>query len=217
MDVNIDFTHSYLHIHINAYRLKEATNINKSLSVLGIVIMSLADMSDGKSRHIHYRDSKLTVRICVCSYVLCLICMYVMHVCGKSRHICYRESKITVRICVCSYVLCIYVHTHILIWCVCVYIYIHTHTHTHTSRNNSLPGCQEHTQTYIHNQRGIFMHTCIHTCSTGVVPPQRFPWRELQDRHHRQHLAMRQELRGDTEHTQIRTARETHQNSRYCE
>jgi kinesin family protein 15 len=41
-------------------RLKEASNINRSLSALGNVIMALADMSDGKARHVHYRDSKLT-------------------------------------------------------------------------------------------------------------------------------------------------------------
>ena len=32
----------------------------RSLSALGNVIMALADMSDGKARHVHYRDSKLT-------------------------------------------------------------------------------------------------------------------------------------------------------------
>lgn len=41
-------------------RLKEAGMINKSLSALGNVINSLVDVSEGKSRHIHYRDSKLT-------------------------------------------------------------------------------------------------------------------------------------------------------------
>ena len=41
-------------------RLKEAGMINKSLSALGNVINSLVDISEGKSRHIHYRDSKLT-------------------------------------------------------------------------------------------------------------------------------------------------------------
>ncbi|KAL3828638.1 hypothetical protein ACJIZ3_017440 [Penstemon smallii] len=41
-------------------RLKEATNINKSLSTLGLVIMNLVSMSSGKSLHIPYRDSKLT-------------------------------------------------------------------------------------------------------------------------------------------------------------
>nr|CCA25137.1 kinesinlike protein putative [Albugo laibachii Nc14]CCA25772.1 kinesinlike protein putative [Albugo laibachii Nc14] len=41
-------------------RLKEAGNINKSLSALGNVIMGLVDKSAGKNRHVHYRDSKLT-------------------------------------------------------------------------------------------------------------------------------------------------------------
>ncbi|KAF3323505.1 phragmoplast orienting kinesin 2 [Carex littledalei] len=39
-------------------RLKEATNINKSLSTLGLVIMNL--VSNKKSAHVPYRDSKLT-------------------------------------------------------------------------------------------------------------------------------------------------------------
>jgi kinesin family protein 15 len=41
-------------------RLKEASSINKSLSALGNVIMSLADISAGKSRHVPFRDSRLT-------------------------------------------------------------------------------------------------------------------------------------------------------------
>ena len=42
-------------------RLKEGCNINKSLSVLGSVINSLVEQSDGKKNvHIRYRDSKLT-------------------------------------------------------------------------------------------------------------------------------------------------------------
>ena len=41
-------------------RLKETKNINKSLSNLGNVIMALVDIAHGKSRHVHYRDSKLT-------------------------------------------------------------------------------------------------------------------------------------------------------------
>lgn len=41
-------------------RLKEAGMINKSLSALGSVINALVDISEGRSRHVHYRDSKLT-------------------------------------------------------------------------------------------------------------------------------------------------------------
>ena len=41
-------------------RLKEAGMINKSLSALGNVINSLVDIAEGKNRHVHYRDSKLT-------------------------------------------------------------------------------------------------------------------------------------------------------------
>ncbi|KAF3435686.1 hypothetical protein FNV43_RR22777 [Rhamnella rubrinervis] len=41
-------------------RLKEAANINKSLSTLGHVIMVLMDVAHGKPRHIPYRDSRLT-------------------------------------------------------------------------------------------------------------------------------------------------------------
>jgi kinesin family protein 15 len=41
-------------------RLKEAGMINKSLMQLGHVIKSLLEIAEGKARHIHYRDSKLT-------------------------------------------------------------------------------------------------------------------------------------------------------------
>jgi Kinesin motor domain/FHA domain len=43
-------------------RLKEAGQINKSLSVLGLVISTLADKSTGKGKNIvvPYRDSSLT-------------------------------------------------------------------------------------------------------------------------------------------------------------
>ncbi|KAK8964303.1 Kinesin-like protein KIN12B [Platanthera guangdongensis] len=41
-------------------RLKEASNINKSLSTLGHVIMVLADLANGRQRHVPYRDSRLT-------------------------------------------------------------------------------------------------------------------------------------------------------------
>ncbi|CAA7388358.1 unnamed protein product [Spirodela intermedia] len=41
-------------------RLKEAANINRSLSTLGLVIMTLVDIANGKQRHVPYRDSRLT-------------------------------------------------------------------------------------------------------------------------------------------------------------
>ncbi|XP_057787421.1 kinesin-like protein KIN-12D [Salvia miltiorrhiza] len=41
-------------------RLKEAANINKSLSTLGHVIMVLVDVAHGRPRHVPYRDSRLT-------------------------------------------------------------------------------------------------------------------------------------------------------------
>lgn len=45
---------------VTGERLKEAGNINKSLTVLGLVINSLVENSQGKNRHVPYRDSKLT-------------------------------------------------------------------------------------------------------------------------------------------------------------
>eukprot|EP00029_Vermamoeba_vermiformis_P010617 TRINITY_DN5621_c0_g1_i1.p1 TRINITY_DN5621_c0_g1~~TRINITY_DN5621_c0_g1_i1.p1 ORF type:complete len:1483 (-),score=519.00 TRINITY_DN5621_c0_g1_i1:38-4486(-) len=41
-------------------RLKEAGNINKSLSVLGNVIRALVEVANGRDQFVHYRDSKLT-------------------------------------------------------------------------------------------------------------------------------------------------------------
>ncbi|GBG65950.1 hypothetical protein CBR_g54242 [Chara braunii] len=41
-------------------RLKEAGSINRSLSALGNVIKALVEISEGKIRHVPYRDSKLT-------------------------------------------------------------------------------------------------------------------------------------------------------------
>lgn len=41
-------------------RLKEANAINVSLLTLGRVINSLVEISRGNTRHVHYRDSKLT-------------------------------------------------------------------------------------------------------------------------------------------------------------
>nr|XP_020019412.1 kinesin-like protein KIF15 [Castor canadensis] len=46
--------------HAEGMRLKEASNINRSLSCLGQVITALVDVGNGKQRHICYRDSKLT-------------------------------------------------------------------------------------------------------------------------------------------------------------
>ncbi|XP_037551279.1 kinesin-like protein KIF15-B [Nematolebias whitei] len=46
--------------HTDGSRLKEASSINRSLMCLGQVIMALVDVSNGKHRHICYRDSKLT-------------------------------------------------------------------------------------------------------------------------------------------------------------
>ncbi|XP_038142186.1 kinesin-like protein KIF15-B [Cyprinodon tularosa] len=46
--------------HTEGSRLKEASSINRSLMCLGQVIMALVDVSNGKSRHICYRESKLT-------------------------------------------------------------------------------------------------------------------------------------------------------------
>eukprot|EP00210_Caulerpa_lentillifera_P002145 g2059.t1 len=40
--------------------LKEAAKINKSLSTLGLVILSLGETKSGKTQHVPYRDSKLT-------------------------------------------------------------------------------------------------------------------------------------------------------------
>jgi hypothetical protein len=44
----------------NGERLKEGCSINKSLHVLGMVINSLVESTEGKTRHVNYRDSKLT-------------------------------------------------------------------------------------------------------------------------------------------------------------
>eukprot|EP00040_Diaphanoeca_grandis_P044292 m.270485 g.270485 ORF g.270485 m.270485 type:complete len:1035 (-) comp90404_c0_seq1:8-3112(-) len=48
------------HTKASGTRLKEAGNINKSLSVLGNVITALVHIEQGRDRHIPYRDSKLT-------------------------------------------------------------------------------------------------------------------------------------------------------------
>ena len=48
-------------------RLKEAGSINRSLSTLGNVITALVDICQGKTRHVPYRDSKLTFLLRVSS------------------------------------------------------------------------------------------------------------------------------------------------------
>jgi kinesin family protein 15 len=58
----IDLAGSERQTHTDAtgLRLKEAGNINRSLSTLGNVIRALVDVAKGRERHVHYRDSKLT-------------------------------------------------------------------------------------------------------------------------------------------------------------
>ncbi|XP_060781115.1 kinesin-like protein KIF15 [Neoarius graeffei] len=46
--------------HAEGSRLKEASSINRSLMCLGKVMMALVDVCNGRSRHVCYRDSKLT-------------------------------------------------------------------------------------------------------------------------------------------------------------
>ncbi|XP_060637755.2 kinesin-like protein KIF15 [Anolis sagrei] len=46
--------------HTEGARLKEAGNINRSLSCLGQVMTALVDVGNGKQRHICYRNSRLT-------------------------------------------------------------------------------------------------------------------------------------------------------------
>ena len=50
------------------FPFQEASSINKSLSALGNVIMALVDITHGKTRHVHYRDSKLTFLLRVSSF-----------------------------------------------------------------------------------------------------------------------------------------------------
>ena len=44
--------------------LREAQNINKSLSTLGLCIEKLTDGKAGSEQHVPYRDSKLTMMLC---------------------------------------------------------------------------------------------------------------------------------------------------------
>ena len=56
--------------------LQEAGSINKSLSALGNVIMSLVDVSHGKQRYVPYRDSKLTFLLRVRTMLQCIVCSF---------------------------------------------------------------------------------------------------------------------------------------------
>ena len=67
-------------------RLKEVGSINKSLSALGNVIMALGDIANGKSRHVHYRDSKLTFLLRV-SFGRCWISQILYHVCSHQLNV----------------------------------------------------------------------------------------------------------------------------------
>ena len=68
-------------------RLKEATKINLSLSALGNVISALVD---GKSKHIPYRDSKLTRLLQVCN--LCAV-QFLYAVCCSYKCVERKESE----------------------------------------------------------------------------------------------------------------------------
>ena len=62
--------------------LQEASSINRSLMCLGQVIMALVDVSNGKTRHICYRDSKLTFLLRVSPKIIQrLYCMWSYSVC----------------------------------------------------------------------------------------------------------------------------------------
>ena len=78
-------------------RLKETKSINKSLSTLGQVIMSLAN----KDQHVPYRY----VCMCVCMYACLFVCVYVcMYVCTcVCMFVCVCVCMF-VRVYVCAYV-----------------------------------------------------------------------------------------------------------------
>lgn len=57
---------------------QEASSINRSLMCLSQVIMALVDVSNGKNRHICYRDSKLTflLRVSDCRFKMPFGCCF---------------------------------------------------------------------------------------------------------------------------------------------
>lgn len=56
-------------------RLKEASGINVSLTVLGQVIMSLVDVQHGRRQHVPYRNSRLTFLLQVLLQSCCEWCL----------------------------------------------------------------------------------------------------------------------------------------------
>jgi hypothetical protein len=68
------YIHTYIHTCIQGDRLKEAQNINKSLSALGDCVQSLVS----KSKHVPFRNSKLTH----------LLQVAIVHVYRKGAHVC---------------------------------------------------------------------------------------------------------------------------------
>lgn len=67
-------------------QLREASAINKSLSTLGLVIMSLIEQQRGGPRHVPFRDSKLTFLLQVHSS-WSFVCQPAQHcIAGGSGH-----------------------------------------------------------------------------------------------------------------------------------
>ena len=54
------------------FAFQEAGSINKSLSVLGNVIMALVQIANGKNRYVPYRDSKLSFLLRVSGASFCV-------------------------------------------------------------------------------------------------------------------------------------------------
>ena len=79
-------------------RLKEAGNINRSLSALGNVIMALVDIAHGKTRHVHYRDSKLTFILRVSLSLICALDFHIPCNFRSRMHIQYLNFKILSRL-----------------------------------------------------------------------------------------------------------------------
>ena len=67
--------------------VQEAGSINRSLSALGNVIMALVDIAHGKSRHVHYRDSKLTFLLRVRPSTTSILHLTCLHVNAETRHL----------------------------------------------------------------------------------------------------------------------------------